>query len=212
MIELDVSLRHNRNVDAVPAAEHPSDMALWEQAAHGDGPAFGQLFERHADRVYNHCFQRIGWDVATELTSVVFLEAWRRRREVRVTTLSILPWLLAVANNVVSQQRRTQRRHRQALARLPAVPASADHADDVAARVDDERTMQRILAVLAGMSEAEQDVLSLCVWSDISYEEAAAVLCVPVGTIRSRLSRARKRLRALTTDMSTSGTAAKAGD
>lgn len=184
------------------SADEPDDAVLWSRAAGGDGGAFGELFERHADRVYNHCFRRTGsWDTAADSTAMVFLEAWRRRGDVQLTTSSILPWLLAVANNVIRHQRRTQLRHRKALERLgPGVP-SADHADDVAARVDDEATMQHILGVLVGMSAIDRDVLSLCLWSQVSYDDAAAVLGIPVGTVRSRLSRATQRLRSLPLDV-----------
>jgi len=79
------------------------DSELWRRAAGHDGTAFGELFERHADAVYLHCFRRTAsWSTAEELTSVVFLEAWRRRRAVRLDTDSILPWLLAVANNAIA--------------------------------------------------------------------------------------------------------------
>lgn len=189
------------------------DGALWQLAVDGDGLAFGELFERHADRVYNYCFRRIGsWDAATDSTSMVFLEAWRRRRDVQVSTSSILPWLLVVANNVVRHQRRAQRRHRQALDRLPAAGARTDHADDVAAQVDAERTMRDVRKALAGMPAAEQDVLTLCVWSQVSYKDAAVVLGVPVGTVKSRLSRAKNRLRARSTEISAASTAVKAGE
>jgi RNA polymerase sigma-70 factor (ECF subfamily) len=72
-----------------------------------------------------------------------------------------------------------------------------DPADDVAAHVDDERRMKQLLARLSELPRGEQDVVALCVWSELSYEDAAAALGVPVGTVRSRLSRARGRLREL---------------
>ena len=96
-----------------------SDQDLWSQAANEHaGEAFGELFERHADRVYAHCFSRTGsWSMAEDLTSVVFLEAWRRREEVRFSGDSALPWLLGVANNATAMQR-TLRRHNLLLAKL----------------------------------------------------------------------------------------------
>lgn len=195
------------------SADDQDDLTLWQRAAGGDGQAFGELFERHANRVYNHCFRRVGsWDAAADCTSIVFLETWRRRREIRLTTDSILPWLLAVANNVVRDQRRSQRRYQRALERIPGGAAIADHADNVAARVDDERTMQLILGLLGGLSRAEQDILSLCVWSEVSYADAAAVLGIPIGTVRSRLTRAKDRLRSMTSASSKVATALKAGE
>lgn len=164
-----------------------------------DPAAFGELFERHADAVYNHCFRRTGsWSTAEDLTSAVFLDAWRRRREVTLTTESLLPWLLAVANNDVRNQQRALWRRRRLVAKLPTAVAAPDPADEAAERVDDERAMQRILKVFRKLTADEQDVLALCVWAELSYADAAVALGVPVGTVRSRLARARQQLRKLT--------------
>lgn len=180
----------------------PADAALWSAAAAGDADAFGVLFERHADAVYNHCFRRTAdWTAAEDLTSLVFLQAWRRRRAVRLTGDSVLPWLLAVANNLLRNADRTTRRQRRLLARLrPAAdpPAGPDLGDELASRLDDERTMRRILDGLDDLPAADREVLSLVAWSGLSYAEAADVLRVPVGTVKSRLARARTRLRGLT--------------
>lgn len=172
-----------------------TDSELWERAAGGDAEAFGVLFDRHSRSVYNHCFRRTAdWSAAEDLTSVVFLEAWRRHRSVRPDRDSVLPWLLGVANNVLRSRHRSLRRHRAALARLPSPATTPDPAEDVAGRIDDERRMRRVLEQIKRLSRADQDVLSLCVWSGLSYEDAAAAMGVPVGTVRSRLSRARARL------------------
>lgn len=175
-----------------------TDGELWRQAGQGDPSAFGALFERHIDAVYNHCFRRTGsWEAAEDLASVVFLEAWRRRREVSLSGESILPWLLAVANNVVRNRDRSLRRHRRLLAKLPPAVVAPDPADEAVSRVDDERAMQRVLEVFSRLLPDEQDVLALCVWAGLSYADAAVALGVPIGTVRSRLFRAREHLRKL---------------
>jgi RNA polymerase sigma factor (sigma-70 family) len=175
-----------------------ADSVLWRQAAGGSPAAFGTLFERHADAVYNHCFRRTAsWSAAEDLTSAVFLEAWRRRRDVVLSSDSILPWLLAVANNAIRNQDRALRRHRRLLAKLPPEVAAPDVADDAAGRIDDERFMRGVLAAFEKLTPGEQDVLALCVWAGLSYTDAAVALGVPVGTLRSRLSRARGHLRRL---------------
>jgi RNA polymerase sigma-70 factor, ECF subfamily len=178
----------------------PTDAALWQRAAGGETAAFGTLFERHARTVYNYCFRRTGdWSQAEELTAIVFLEAWRRRRQVQLERDEAIPWLLGVATNVIRNARRSQRRHRAALRRLPR-ERSADFAVDVDARLDDERQMRAAQRALSKLPRADQDVLALCVWEELTYEQAALALAVPVGTVRSRLSRARVRLRELTED------------
>lgn len=188
---------HIPGVDQLGSPE-VSDGELWHKAAKGDPSAFGALFERHIDAVYNHCFRRTGsWEAAEDLASVVFLEAWRRRREVSLSGDSILPWLLAVANNVVRNRDRSLRRHRRLLAKLPPAVVAPDPADEAVSRVDDERAMQRVLEVFTRLLPDEQDVLALCVWAGLSYTDAAVALGIPVGTVRSRLSRAREHLRRL---------------
>ncbi len=175
------------------------DQELWSQAA-GEyaSPAFGELFERHADRVYAHCFSRTGsWSMAEDLTSATFLEAWRRRNQVRFSGDSALPWLLGVANNVTRNAQRTLRRYRLLLAKLPRPDDEADFASDAVARVDQERLAQHLLCAMAGLRDVERDVLALCDWAGLSYAQAAVALGVPEGTVRSRLFRARKRLRDL---------------
>jgi RNA polymerase sigma factor (sigma-70 family) len=174
-----------------------SDGQLWSRASdERDGEAFGELFARHMNAVYNHCFRRTGsWSVAEDLTSVVFLEAWRRRRDVRLAGESVLPWLLAVANNATRNADRSLRRHRRLQARLPDPGTVPDIAEDAATRADDERAMRLVLAELRTLGEPEREVLALVDWAGLSYAETAIALHIPVGTVRSRLNRARQHLR-----------------
>lgn len=174
-----------------------TDVELWRRAVDGDPDSFGVVFERHARTVYNYLFRRTAdWSLAEDLISVVFLEAWRRRADVGFESEAALPWLLGVATNVLRNRRRSQWRYRAALQRLPRerVPDFAADADE---RGDDERHMGAVLRSVARLPKREQDVLALCVWGGLSYEEAAVALGLPVGTVRSRLSRARARMREL---------------
>jgi RNA polymerase sigma factor (sigma-70 family) len=182
-----------------PVEPAQTDESLWLRTAAGDPTGMGALFERHADTVYNHCFRRIGnWSTAEDLTSVVFLEAWRQRRRLRLSAAgSVLPWLLGIANNVMRNHTRALRRYERALARLPAAATEVDPADAAALRVDAELEMATILPAYRRLRQEEQDVLALCAWTGLSYEDASLALGVPVGTIRSRLSRARRHLREL---------------
>ncbi|WP_344829283.1 RNA polymerase sigma factor [Actinocorallia longicatena] len=172
-----------------------TDEALWRAALDGDEGAFGVLFDRHHRAVYNYCFRRTAdWAAAEDLASVVFLETWRRRADVRLDHDSLLPWLYGVATNVLRNHQRALRRHAAALARMPRT-RDEDDTEAVAARVDDRRRMREILDRISRLPRRHQDVLALCVWEELSYEQAAAALGVPVGTVRSRLNRAREKLR-----------------
>lgn len=178
-----------------------ADAEIWARARDGDGDAFADLYRRHSDAVLTHCFRRTAaWDTAEDVTSLVFLETWRLRERVVVADSgSLLPWLLGVANNVIHRHRRSYVRHRRALERLHGLVERAgepDHAELVSQRLADEARMRRVREALGGLSRTEQEAFSLCVWAELSYAEAAVAMNVPVGTVRSRLSRARARLRA----------------
>jgi RNA polymerase sigma-70 factor (ECF subfamily) len=174
-----------------------SDADLWTRSRAGDRDAFGALFERHARAIYNYCFRRIGsWTTAEDMLSVVFIEAWRRRDQ-DLPPDKVLPWLYGIATNVVRNQRRSERRHASALRRVPAARPEPDFAGLSDERVDDEWQAQGARELLRKLPRREQDVFVLCAWMELSYEDAAIALRLPVGTVRSRLSRARSHLREL---------------
>ncbi|MGC4894380.1 RNA polymerase sigma factor [Micromonospora sp. DT31] len=174
----------------------PSDQDLWSAIAVGDEIAFGRLFDRYARAVYNHAFRLTGsWTLAEDVTQSTFLVAWRRRGEASLADGLALPWLLVVATNVTRTEWRSARRWLAALRRLPPErEADVDPAGDVAARLDDERRMARILPVVRRLPRAEREAVALCLWSGVPYGEAAKVLGVSEGAVRSRVSRARARL------------------
>lgn len=176
----------------------PTDRALWAQASAGDTDAFGRLFDRHARAVYNHCFRLVGsWLAAEDLTQATFLLAWRKRARVTLVNDAALPWLLAVATNTVRAERRAVARRLRLAGRMPTDAPAPDHADDVAGRVDDERRMAEVLAAVAELPRNQREALALCVWSGVSYAEAAAVLGIAEASVRARVSKARTRLRGL---------------
>lgn len=173
-----------------------SDEELWQRVRDADAEAYALLYRRHAPAVLNHCFRRGGdWAQAEDATSMVFLETWRQRDRVQVAGgASLLPWLLGVANNVLRRHRRVAFRHRNALARLHVAVAQPDHADLVAQRLDDRARLQTTLSAMRRLTRVEQETVALCVWAGLSYADAAVAMGVPLGTVRSRLSRARARL------------------
>jgi len=161
----------------------------------GDHDAFGELFDAYARSVYNHAFRLTGdWAQAEDIVSLTFLDAWRLRGKVDEEGGSLRPWLLGIATNVTRNTRRAARRHAAAVSRLPRDEVERDFADEVAARLDDKAELALVRTALATLRRAEREVLALCVWSGLDYRAAAEALGVPVGTVRSRLSRARAKL------------------
>lgn len=174
--------------------EQLSDDLLWRRSARGDVEAFGTLFDRHARRVYGFCFRQTGnATVAEDLTSVTFLEAWQRRDTV-VEDGKVLPWLFGVAHNAVRHERRSVRRYRHAVDRVPSPRPWPDHADETDERVHAEQAALAMLSRVRRLPAAERAVLTLVAWEGLTSAEAAYALSIPDATARSRLHRARKRL------------------
>lgn len=176
----------------------PSDQALWRRSVAGEADAFGELYERHDRAVLAYCLWRTGDPAqAEDLTSVVFLEAWRRRASLSVSTATARPLLLGIATNLVRNHWRARRRHRAALDRLGrATELRPGHDDDSIERLDAVGRLSAVRSHLDALPQRDRDVIALVALGELSYEETAAVLGVPVGTVRSRLSRARARLAA----------------
>ncbi|SFR29202.1 RNA polymerase sigma-70 factor, ECF subfamily [Lentzea waywayandensis] len=175
------------------------DQALWERAAGGDVDAFGELFRRHSGAVWNHAYRLTGsWSAAEDLTSAAFLTACRRIGGLTLVNRSARPWLFAVIGNLARRERRGRGRFAAALARLPQSGIVRDHADDVAGKIDADHRLREVLDAVAGLPRAEREAVELCLVGNLSTAEAAAVLGVTEASVRSRISRARCRLRATT--------------
>jgi RNA polymerase sigma-70 factor (ECF subfamily) len=182
------------------------DAHRWARVVAGDAVAFGEVFTEHADAVYGHCVRRTADPVAAEdVTSLVFLQAWRRRAQVPAD--GVVPWLFGTANNLLRNHARTLRRNRALVVRL-SVPETVepDVSEEAVERLDAVRRAVQVRAQLAGLSRPLREVVELVVWDGLTYEQAATVLGVPVGTIRSRMSRSRARLTQAFADIEAVGT------
>ena len=167
----------------------------WQRVRDGDSGAFSELFDDYSDLICNVAFRRTGsWEAAEEIVSTVFLEAWRQRATVTEHNGSIRPWLLGVALNLIRRHWRQADRQRRATLRLASEHTHLDHASDVADRLDAEQTMSRIMETLEQIPGDQRETVQLWAWEELTYDEIAAVLDVPVGTVKSRLHRARETL------------------
>ncbi|MGW2377039.1 RNA polymerase sigma factor [Kitasatospora sp. NPDC001683] len=156
------------------------------------------MFDEAAGDVYRYAVRVSGdWAVAEDVVQLTFLEAWRLRGRLREDGGAVRPWLFGIAANVLRNTTRAARRHRAAMARLPARDVVPDFADELVGRLDDSVQLAAARRALARLRKAEREVFGLCVWAGLDYASAAEALGVPVGTVRSRLSRARTKLRAL---------------
>ncbi|HEY1175601.1 MAG TPA: RNA polymerase sigma factor, partial [Phytomonospora sp.] len=172
-------------------------MNLRARVRSGDPDAFRELVAEHARAVYNHGFRLTGnWSTAEDVASLTFLEAWRLRERVAAEEgpASLRPWLLGIATNVARNIRRAARRHDGAMIRVPLSTAVPDIADAITDRAADRQRLALTMAAMKKLRKAEREVIALVVWAELDYTEAAEALGVPVGTVRSRLSRARAKL------------------
>ncbi len=128
------------------------------------------------------------------MVSLTFLEAWRKRDRIEPGDGSLRPWLLGITVNVSRNLARASHRYQAALSRLPPPPLVPDFAEELAGRLDDAAQLREVGKALAALRRGEREVIALCVWSELDYTTAARALGVPVGTVRSRLSRARRKL------------------
>ncbi len=156
---------------------------------------FAAIFDRHFGAVHAYLARRVGAVGADDLASATFVVAFERRRTFRDTSSSARPWLFGIATNLLRNERRAERRALEALAGLR--PAALDAARRAEENLPSEVFLDGVLlsSALAELEVDQRDVLLLFAWEGLSYEEIAVALGVPVGTVRSRLSRGRDRLR-----------------
>jgi RNA polymerase sigma factor (sigma-70 family) len=170
----------------------PKSLSFGPRAA-GECEAFDALYRCYADQLYAYCRRRShDRESAEDACAVVFLEAWRRRAEVDLTRRPPAPWLYGVARNVLYNQRRSHDRRERALSRLRHVEPA--HSEDVSERYALRQALNETLDLLGTLPPTQRAVVRLCALHEHSYEAAADALQIPVGTVRSRLSRARLRL------------------
>lgn len=176
-----------------------SDADLWQRIQKSDADAFAELYRRHLRAVLGFCLRRTAEPaLADDLSSTVFLETWRKRERLALTTDSARPLLMGIATNLLRHHWRARRRHADALLRLRGAAErlpGAEEDDETIARLDAQEALRGARQVLDTLPRRELEVLSLVAWADLTYEETAAALRIPVGTVRSRLARARKRIK-----------------
>ena len=167
-------------------------------ASFSDPEQFGAIFERHFEPIHRYAARRLGVALADDLAARVFTIACERRRRFDLTAPDARPWLYGIASNLVRNDRRAERRLLVALSRL-AGQADAAAGDDAEGLVDG-RERARLARALNRLDFRQRDVLLLHCWAGLSHAEIAVALGIRPGTVASRLSRARQRVRAALED------------
>lgn len=166
--------------------------------------AFGVIFDRHASSLLRFLARRADPAEAEGLLGEVFRIAFERRSSFDQTRQSARPWLYGIAANVVAKYHRSVARRLRATARVAARRSLEDDpAERAVAAADAGRRQARVIEAIGELPEAERQVLLLFAWEELTYDEIAAALHIPVGTVRSRLNRGRARLGAITAAVET---------
>ncbi|WP_374312082.1 RNA polymerase sigma factor [Microbacterium sp.] len=163
------------------------DATDWARVCAGDPAALGALFDRHEARLFRHARRLLSArEDAKDAVTIAFFELWRKRSTVRLVDGSPLPWLLNTVAHSARNLERSSRRYRTLIARAPRPQA------DEGPRGPDE---SGVLAALRRLPAREQSVVVLTILEGYPERDVAQTLGIPVGTVKSRLSRARGKLR-----------------
>ena len=153
---------------------------------------FALLYRDHLPAMVRFMRRRLGEAEAEDAAADVFLRAYRSGIAADAWRVSPAPWLYGIASNVISERRRSERRRLRALARIAA---NVSQADPAIVSGDGWRLDASLLSALRRLKTKDRDALLLVVWGELSYDQAAEALAIPVGTLRSRIARARTALR-----------------
>lgn len=160
-----------------------------------DPEAFSGIFERYIRPVGAYIRRRMGADAVEDALSETFLVAFRRRASFDLGVESALPWLLGIATRIVKRHRADEARHWRS---FDAASGAAHHGDGghsaADERMDADATLRALAPRIAALSARDRDTLMLYAWADLTYEQIAQALRIPVGTVRSRLNRVRRKL------------------
>lgn len=197
---------------AVPSATRPGDPAGLRagpqslvdmrdarnlESSLRDPELFGIIFDRYFPEIHRYIARRLGPDAADDLAAETFLTAFHKRRRFDASRGIVRGWLFGIATNHISRYQRSAARASRAMARTPPPPVRDEgHADQVIDQVTAAAFLSDLSATLAELNEGDREVLLLVALGGLSHAEIAAALGIPYGTVGSRLSRARGRLRA----------------
>jgi RNA polymerase sigma-70 factor (ECF subfamily) len=176
---------------AIQGADAELISASWSQPE-----AFAELFDRYSAMLYRYVSKRLGPEPAEDLVGETFLVAFSRRKSYDLGHPDARPWLFGILTKLMSRHHRTEAARYRALRRAPIDLDVESPADRVAAGVTARAAGPALAGALAALPAKDRDVLLLIAWGDLTYEEVAQALGIPIGTVRSRLNRGRRKVRA----------------
>lgn len=155
--------------------------------------AFAELYDRHATRIHRFAARRLGEQTADDLLSETFTVAFERREAFDATRDDALPWLYGIVTTLIKRYRRLEAQLWRAEQHADRVHLTTEHSDDA---LEANLAISRLSGAIRRLSAADRDTILLYAWGDLDYEGVAVALGVPIGTVRSRINRVRRILRA----------------
>jgi RNA polymerase sigma factor (sigma-70 family) len=164
------------------------------QSSLAEPEVFGRIFDRHFDPIRRYLVRRLGVAIGDELAAEVFARAFDLRGRYDESRGEVRAWLFGIAANLIRRHRRDERRRLMALTRVPTDREASEEAE-IDQRLDAGGQGQALVRGLLALSRHDRETLLLFVWGELSYLEVAQALELPIGTVRSRISRARSIVR-----------------
>lgn len=158
-----------------------------------DPTAFREIFTRHHASILGYARRRVGWEAGEEIAAQTFLQAFTHRARFDPRFSSAKPWLMGIATNLIRHHLRDEQIHLAALFKIP-IDTPEDPVDDPT-RLDAERLGPALAGALLQLSDQDRETFLLVALAELTYQEAARALDVPIGTVRSRIHRSRTALR-----------------
>ncbi|WP_433351725.1 RNA polymerase sigma factor [Microtetraspora malaysiensis] len=176
------------------AVETADDAKVIERSRH-EPERFATLFTRHAPALKRFVIRRLGQEFAEDIVAETFARAFQHRETYDLSRGDARPWLYGIATNLIGRHRRQEINLYRALSRTGVDSVIEPFTDQIDQRVAANGARRRLATALAGLPRGHRDTLLLVTWAELTYEQAAQALGVPVGTVRSRVNRARSKLR-----------------
>jgi RNA polymerase sigma-70 factor (ECF subfamily) len=183
--------RQNGDPSGTPDSDEPSDAELIARSL-DDPRAFMPLVARHQRVLFGYLARRVGRDIAEDVTSETFTRAFAQRSRFDLTRSDARPWLFGIATNLLRNHARSEGRQLRAYARHGVEDRSHDDDAGTHSRLDAVAQSPALAAALEALKPGDREALLMFAWNDMSYEDIADALDIPVGTVRSRLNRARR--------------------
>jgi RNA polymerase sigma factor (sigma-70 family) len=198
-LELRQSAGHSLNCRELFSGEGAIQLVTTDsdiiRSSSEDPQAFAALYDKYSRAVHRYAATRAGESVADDVMSQTFLAAFESRKSFDHRWEDARPWLFGIATNLLRRHHRTEARRLKAFAKAAGRGSYDDGADRVAERLDAAAATANLSAAMRKLSAADRECLLLYAWADLTYEGIATATGVPVGTVRSRLNRARRILR-----------------